>query len=422
MKRPSPLWYPAAALLLLAPVGLRVLTWPSATPPEAAPATVEAGKTLFTHDWKPGDPLAKGGDGLGPVFNATSCAACHRQGGLGGGGGLEHNVTMYVVSGATPEAPTRQGVLHARATRPEYQETLSHIDPRLPRIARPTLASLLSKQRGALDVPPEILLAQRSTPALFGAGLIDAVPDRLIIAEERRQHLRGGLLPAGNDATTAGRALRLAGGRVGKFGWKAQAASLGDFVRAACANELGLGNPTHAQPASLARPGYRPAGLDLTDEQCDQMTVFVASLPQPVRKTPDDARARADVEVGQRLFARVGCAACHTPDLGPAQGLYSDLLMHRMGEELTSGGGYYGIQVAQGGASGQAPAPDEWRTPPLWGVADSAPYLHDGRAPTLQEAIRLHGGQAAPAALRFSLLGQADQGRLIAFLKSLRAP
>jgi CxxC motif-containing protein (DUF1111 family) len=71
---------------------------------------------------------------------------------------------------------------------------------------------------------------------------------------------------------------------------------------------------------------------------------------------------------------------------------------------------------------GEEPRADEWRTPPLWGVADSAPYLHDGRAPTLQEAIRLHGGQAANAAQRFARLNPAEQVQLIAFLKTLRVP
>ena len=72
--------------------------------------------------------------------------------------------------------------------------------------------------------------------------------------------------------------------------------------------------------------------------------------------------------------------------------------------------------------SGEEPRPDEWRTPPLWGVADSAPYLHDGRASTLEEAIRLHGGQGADASQRFAQSSPAEQAQLIAFLKTLRAP
>jgi CxxC motif-containing protein (DUF1111 family) len=424
MQRPGSLWYYAAAALVLAPVGLRVLSWPSHTPAEPDSATVRAGKVLFTHEWKPGDPLAKGGDGLGPVFNATSCAACHRQGGLGGGGGLEHNVTTYTVAPDAPGRKTRQGVVHARATRKEYQETLAHVHADLPPLARPTLAALLpGRNRGnALDIPTGVLLSQRNTPALFGAGLIDAIPDRLIIAEERRQRLRFQLAPSDTETLPAGRALRLADGRVGKFGWKAQSASLSDFVRGACANELGLGNPGNPQPSPLGKPGYMPVGLDLTEQQCDQMTAFVAALPRPVQKLPAEASARTRVEEGRWLFARVGCAGCHTPDLGPVQGLYSDLLLHRMGRDLESSTAYYPPPDDPKTSPGERLLADEWRTPPLWGVADSAPYLHDGRAATLEEAIRLHGGQAAEAARRFAGLSADAQGRLIEFLKSLRAP
>src|SRR5262249_58124313 len=90
-------------------------------------------------------------------------------------------------------------------------------------VGRPSLNSLLGRQGAQrLIIPPEVTLSQRNTPALFGAGAIDAIPDRVIVAEERRQRLRVGLAPAGEETNTPGRALRLAGGRVGKVGWKAQ--------------------------------------------------------------------------------------------------------------------------------------------------------------------------------------------------------
>jgi CxxC motif-containing protein (DUF1111 family) len=424
MKRYGSLWYLAAAAVLLTPVGLRMLSWPGPSLPEATPTTADAGKVLFTHEWKPNDPLAKGGDGLGPVYNATSCAACHRQGGLGGAGGLEHNVTAFLVfTEGRGDGEKREGVLHAHATSEQFQETLKQVHPNLPPIARPTLASLLPGLGGkVLELPGEVRLSQRNTPALFGAGLIDGIPDRVIIAEERRQRIRHALAPSGSETTPAGRALRLADGRVGKFGWKAQSPGLGEFVRAACANELGLGNPGNLQPAPLGKPGYRPAGLDLTGEQCDQMTAFVASLPRPAQQLPADARGRERVAEGQRLFAHIGCAACHTPDLGSVEGLYSDLLLHRMGDKLEASGGSYGAVEVPSASPGSSAGPDEWRTPPLWGVADSGPYLHDGRAATLEEAIRLHGGQGAAAARRFERLAPGEQVRLIEFLKSLRAP
>jgi CxxC motif-containing protein (DUF1111 family) len=111
----------------------------------------------------------------------------------------------------------------------------------------------------------------------------------------------------------------------------------------------------------------------------------------------------------------LGCAECHLPDLAGVQGLYSDLLLHDMGVGLhgTAGGGYSSPGDATVG---------EWRTPPLWGVADSAPYLHDGRAPTLRDAILLHGGSAADSAKQFGGLSPSEQDQLLAFLGTLRAP
>ena len=103
-------------------------------------------------------------------------------------------------------------------------------------------------------------------------------------------------------------------------------------------------------------------------------------------------------------------------------GIYSDLLLHQMGQELV-GGGSYGEPPIPDSPGGDGPSPSEWRTPPLWGVADSAPYMHDGRADTLEEAIALHGGQGQRSALHFNQkLNRGEQLQLIAFLKTLRAP
>src|SRR5207302_2525840 len=142
-------------------------------------------------------------------------------------------------------------------------------------------------------------------------------------------------------------------------------------------------------PRPLGKPDYQPPGLDLTLEQCNQLTAFVAALPRPLERDPAEGVALEKISAGKKLFLKVGCADCHTPDLGSVEGIYSDLLLHRMGAPLVGGGSYNEPPPEVPDAPpGQGPRADEWRTPPLWGVADSAPYLHDGRAPTLQEAIR----------------------------------
>lgn len=420
MKRTYLAAYGLLALCLFVPLGIRWLTWP--TPPQGSvdPAMAEVGRSLFMHDWTPNDPLCAGGDGLGPVYNATSCVACHKQGGVGGSDGLEHNVTVFVKP--LPLQKPQVGVVHAHAVK--FQETLQHVDPRLPAESQPSLETIrnlsrMGRQGRGLSL---VDLSQRNTPALFGAGLIDAIPESTIIAEERAQWLRHGGAPADGEDRPAGRALRLADGRIGRFGWKAQSASLSDFVRAACAGELGLGNPGRDQPAPLGQPDHRPPGLDLTALQCDQMTAFIAALPQPVERVRADAGTRREVREGKHHFQAIGCADCHVPQLGSVAGLYSDLLLHRMGRELEGSGSYNQALPGRPDRSDGDTLPDEWRTPPLWGVADSGPWMHDGRASTLKEAIVMHAGQAARAAGRFSALPAMAQVDLIAFLESLRAP
>src|SRR5579863_781831 len=114
-------------MLLTAPFVYRGVDWlqPRVTTVDASAA--QAGKELFLHEWTPGDPLANGGDGLGPVFNARSCVECHRQGGAGGSGPLENNVNVFTIR-PRDEAPflnqrSRQGVVHTDAVAPEFQET-----------------------------------------------------------------------------------------------------------------------------------------------------------------------------------------------------------------------------------------------------------------------------------------------------------
>src|SRR5262249_647763 len=154
------------------------------------------------------------------------------------------------------------------------------------------------------------------------------------------------------------------------------------------------------------------------------LAAYCASLPAPVRIEPASPKDAEHVNRGERLFASCGCTACHVPDVGKVEGIYSDLLLHDMGEVLSDpipanpekgtaltvtevvGGG----SSAYGGGGGRvveslSPAAlalrREWRTPPLWGLRDSAPYLHDGRARTLSDAITAHGGEAESSAQKF---------------------
>jgi CxxC motif-containing protein (DUF1111 family) len=392
----------------------------------------QAGEILFKRDWQTNDPNCPDGDGLGPVFNATSCVACHHQGGPGGGGGLEHNVTMFSVRKPDPTSRSpikttleRQGVVHAHHVGgAKKAETLKDVHPDLPAVSQPKLELLVNlsgRNNNCLSFPPGVDISQRNTPALFGSKLIDEIPDHVIVAGAKAQQMKYGMAQPSAENFPVGRALHLAKGRVGKFGWKAQMASLSEFVQAACANELGLGNPGAAQPTPInATAPNLSSGIDLTLRQCDELTAFCASLPRPIEKLPKGVSQR-DADAGRELFVKVGCAECHTPTLGHVKGVYSDLLLHRMGSQLV-GGGSYGDPPAPVPDSKDEISPSEWRTPPLWGVADSAPYLHDGRAQTLDEAIRQHGGQGSRSMREYIRLSHAEQGQLVGFLRTLRAP
>jgi CxxC motif-containing protein (DUF1111 family) len=240
---------------------------------------------------------------------------------------------------------------------------------------------------------------------LFGAGLIDALPDPVFFAAAQSQ-----------PEEIQGRVHQMKDGRIGRFGWKAQTATLRDFVLTACANELGLEVPDHHQAASPLDPDAEAKGLDLMGDECDALVAYVGSLPPPVETIPTDPQASRDVEEGRRLFTAIGCAGCHTPSLGDISGIYSDLLLHEMGESLGDQGNYYGLE-SPGSASDT-----EWRTPPLWGIRDSGPYLHDGRAPSLAVAVARHGGQGAKSARRFRVLTLSELSQVRAFLRSLASP
>src|SRR5207253_8843473 len=122
----------------------------------------------------------------------------------------------------------------------------------------------------------------------------------------------------------------------------------------------------------------------------------------------------------------VGCAVCHRPKLGDVDGIYSDLLLHDMGRQLSDSGSYTVLEpeIASKDKSKQPRAANEleWRTPPLWGLRDSAPYLHDGRAATISGAVAVHGGEGLRSAQRLFRLTLRQRQQVELFLQSLAAP
>lgn len=484
-------WAPFAVLLAL--LGCGELTF-GRSPEEA----VREGERLFVKSFTSG-PTPTGGDGLGPLFNHVSCVACHRQGAIGGAGDIEFNVTLLSAQVAPGKrAPESKVLLRTlRSIHPAFVAAGDRIVPtillhrfgvderyfdRWTALGGKYVPLDLSKserlrlQQDLTKNPlpmlkrmnnVQLMQSQRNTTALFGAGLIDRLPDQVFHDLAKRQ---------ADEGKVSGRVPPIGPDKVGRFGWRGQVQHLHDFVLGACSNEMGLEVPNHQQPMNPLRPTYRPKGFDLTEEQCQSLTLYVATLAPPKQTMGATGERSAAILRGRQIFMETGCADCHVERLGSVDGIYSDLLLHDMGAGLADPvlaeatlkyqrtipfidtiarevpqitvaptTGYYGGSMFQlvaftGPQSGQVEIKDqksgdvqvyqvqpsnlqsEWRTPPLWGVADSAPYLHDGRSPDLVDAIKAHGGEAASAAQKFLALNLAERKRLLAFLRSLEAP
>lgn len=391
----------------------------------------ERGEELFNHVWTPNDPLA-GGDGLGPVFNAASCASCHFQGGLGGAGENQGNVFHYVVR-QTKQNPAADGMIHFASTNSAYQENLTTL-----RKVFPVIKGSTTRRREGhceyTEVIPDfdpVHVESINATSLFGAGWIDLISSKAITAQQRSQTFAGTwveLTESKFGVKPQGKARVLPDGRIGKFGWKAQFATLEEFVAAACANELGLSTPLKDQPKPLGAPTYVATGTDMSWKQLRDMTAFVATLPRPIEAVPDNADMAETAIQGKMLFGKTGCAACHVPDIGGVKGVYSDFLLHDVVTNFDgaggSGGNGYDLQEPPGlpERDPRDPLPNEWRTPPLWGVASSAPYLHDGSAKTLSDAILRHRGDASAVTQAYRKLTRSEQQAIIQFLGTLQAP
>lgn len=379
---------------------------------------VAEGRELFIHEWTPNDPLSGEGDGLGPVFNANSCVACHSMGGVGGAGGNQHNVNAFTVLPNRNDSNMYGGVVHAKATSESLLETTEQVQALYPLI--PAGVKVVGNCQVRFEDFNPVEHEQINTPALFGAGLIDGISDWTIRQNAWKQSLTAlGKEFQGDFDATMGKVRVLPDGRVGKFGWKAQFATVEEFVATACAVEVGLSNSYRQQDVPQEFKPNEEAAYDMTSHQLDSLITFCMSLKRPSFRPPQDPEEFRAAIRGKRVFMEIGCAECHTPNLGEVEGLYSDLCLHSLSDPDHNG---Y-VRVAEVPMPSGVPDLDDWKTPPLWGVADSAPYMHDGSAPTLEDAINAHGGDATHIRERFQKgIKQDDRDALITFLKSLRVP
>lgn len=393
------------------------------------------GNSFFRDNWVAPPASAAGRDGLGPLFNARSCSACHEDDGRGRPP-LENDerATGMVVRISPRDAdgkphPIYGDQIQDQAVMNAAPEAAVVLRPRVRKSAYPDGDAFeLTQWDIALDSPAygpvgEARLSVRIGQQLVGVGLLEAV-DAATIAEladpDDRDH--DGVSGRPNmvvDPRTGSREL-------GRFGWKAGRPDLESQIAGALREDIGITSSvfpdestTAAERGSIkAASGGSP---EIDDFKLQRLAHYCRVLAVPAQRDSDDAAVRR----GAELFASAGCVACHAPLLRTGKDSpiaqfrdvvihpYTDLLLHDMGPDLAD-------DRSDGEATGR-----EWRTPPLWGIGlietvnRHTRFLHDGRARSIEEAVLWHGGEAEAARRRFMAMPRADRAALLAFLQSL---
>jgi CxxC motif-containing protein (DUF1111 family) len=377
--------------------------------------------------------------GLGPVFDNTSCEACHLGDGRGRppeieGGQFTSMLFRSSISGQDANGGPLGipagfgGQLQMQAVNPSlpdigalihYVETRGTFADGTPFVLHVPQYTITGVSPG---LPASFLFSPRVAPVVFGLGLLEAVPAQLIQSkadprDSDRDHISGRV----NMVFDAVRRQSA----VGRFGWKANTPNLIQQTAGAYNGDMGVTSdlfPTESCAGRLKEPGCNnPHAPEVDAETVTDVAFYTQTLAVPARRHLDDPNALR----GETVFYAAGCDGCHTPTLrtGELPGIpevsnqvihpYTDLLIHDMGPGLADGRPDFQ-------ASGS-----EWRTPPLWGIGlvntvnGHTRFLHDGRAYNLMEAVLWHGGEASAARDRVKRLAQRDRNALIAFLMSL---
>ena len=345
---------------------------------EAERETRFRGEAVFEREWD-----AESGLGA-PHSNASSCVTCHRDPVGGGAGGLEFNVLVNTFSGYYEELFDRSfRFSNARAQRDSM------------------------RARG-VEIP-EGRFSEVQTPSLLGLGAIASIREAEILRREDPDDADG------DGIRGIARRVRVGSSEeLGRFGWKAAVPRVEDFVRLALGGEQGLSVPPDERRFGMRADGDDVEDPEVSAREVEDLVHFVAHLAPPRRPTALTVEER----VGSVVFESIGCTACHAPSLAAEDGtpvaLYSDLLLHDIDTEPEAV-----VERLRTGSRFGSGTPPGFRTPPLWGVGATAPYLSDGSAETLDDAILAHGGEAEASRSAYEEIIAADREALVAFLGSL---
>lgn len=359
------------------------------------------GRALFKRQWVPAPSSTDASDGLGPLFNARSCEACHRG---GGGSRIRGDASDHGdLEGAVVRLGTADG-----AADPTYGVQLqTEAVPGLRAEGRVRVLPKLSLSLAAGPLANGVRAGVRQAPPLHGRAVLDDIPDEEILKRDD---------PDDRDGDGISGRVNRTGGRIGRFDWKAGQPTLEAQIARAFRLDLGMSSPlephahgdcTPRQTGCLQAPSGGSAIADGHEISSRILTLIGSYLRSLEASSPPPDPA------GEALFASTGCALCHVPLLkdrtGTDRRVFSDLLLHDMGGELDDGAGEPGV------------ASSEWRTAPLTGRngAGGARYLHDGSARSIAGAIAKHGGEAAMARRQFNKLKPADRQKLIDYVRRL---
>jgi CxxC motif-containing protein (DUF1111 family) len=380
---------------------------------------VSQGRELFVAEWQAAPGPRALLDGLGPLFNANACSACHA---------VDGRVAPYTAAGGTTPAVLFRIGNASGNEHPVFGAQLQHQSTE--GLAEGWVTWSRQATTGALNHVVTLFdstsdlsgyhLGARISPQLVGMGLLDLVSEAQILEYADADDRNGdGVSGRPHWVTEEGVT------RIGRFGWKAINATLRTQNAGALHQDMGLTTPVNpvenCTPAQTVCATAASGGTPEVSEASLMAVVdFMTVLAVPDRRIADQKA----FDQGARLFGSIGCVACHRPTLttmthprfpslsNQTLYAYTDLLLHDMGDGLSDG-------IQEKDAS-----PREWRTPPLWGLGiveqkAGARFLHDGRATTLREAIEWHGGEAQSARDRFTGLGEGDKALLLQFLRGI---
>jgi CxxC motif-containing protein (DUF1111 family) len=356
----------------------------------------------------------------GPTYNEASCIACHARNGRSQPpettGTAIHNMLLKVgeLAGSTFVAHSQYGrQLQTRAVSGSTAEGTLSVGSFQTSTVQATDGTVFTLQKPIFSVQSSSSIAYssaRTAPPLVGTGLLEAIDEATVLGMADPNDANGDGI-SGRASVVAD--VKTGQARLGRFGWKAERASLRQQIAVALREDIGV--------TTSLFPG---AGnqIELSDADLDRFERYTGLLAVSPQRTATDPT----VQAGQTLFTTAGCTSCHVTSITtgsnhPMAELrnqpikpFTDLLLHDMGDALAS-------TLPGDGATAR-----EWRTAPLWNIGlasaiagKSARYLHDGRARTLLEAVLWHGGEADAARTRVLQLNATQRNQLLAFLQSL---